>query len=180
MPRHVFAERGTTPAKSAIGRPAPTRPGHSLLVLLGEADGRNLLYAHLHHVHYRRELPLAAIDDDQVRKRGKRFVLAVSPGVARQGRRLASSMPGRVRARRKRRRSTSAIDAKSFAPSTVLIRNRRYSCGRGWPSTNTTIDPTDDVLDVRDVHRSASAPAEAVQGLGKLVQRPRRSSPRAT
>ena len=47
------------------------------------------------------------------------------------------------RARRNRRRSTSWCDAKSFAPTTVLIRNRRYSPVRGLPSSKTTMLPTE-------------------------------------
>ena len=44
---------------------------------------------------------------------------------------------------RKRRRSTSWWLATSFGPSTVLMRNRRYSPDRGLPSSNTTMLPTD-------------------------------------
>ena len=44
-----------------------------------------------------------------------------------------------VSQRLKRRPRISAIEAKSLAPTTVLMRKRRYSCGRGWPSMNTTM-----------------------------------------
>ena len=58
--------------------------------------------------------------------------------------RRSSSIPSSpVFARWNRRRSTSWWLAKSFGPSTDLIRNRRYSPVRGRPSSNTTIEPTD-------------------------------------
>ena len=45
-------------------------------------------------------------------------------------------------ARLKRRRKTSWCEAKSFAPSTVLILKRRYCWFFGFPRSNTTMDPT--------------------------------------
>ena len=77
------------------------------------------------------ELRLAAVDDDQVGQRAPALVLAGGLLVG-----LACA------ARLKRRRSTSAIIATSFAPSTVLMRKRRYSAGRGCPSMKTTMLPT--------------------------------------
>ena len=56
----------------------------------------------------------------------------------------ASRNSRRRRAKRlKRRSSTSAIDAKSFAPATDLMRKRRYSRLAGWPSWKTTMLATE-------------------------------------
>ena len=58
---------------------------------------------------------------------------------------LAPSASVSRRIFQKRRFSTSCIIAKSLAPVTPLIRKRLYSFRFGWPSTNTTIEPTADV-----------------------------------
>ena len=58
--------------------------------------------------------------------------------------RRSSSLPScPTRLARNRRRRTSWWLAKSLGPSTVLMRNRRYSPLRGLPSSKTTMLPTD-------------------------------------
>ena len=60
------------------------------------------------------------------------------------GSRPAASSSARSRlACSNRRVMTSFMEAKSFAPTTVLIRKWRYSFLAGMPSMNTTIDATD-------------------------------------
>ena len=75
------------------------------------------------------DLAPSAVHDDQVGHRPAALLLGAPPRP--------------LFAPRNRRRSTSWWLAKSLAPSTVLIRNRRYSPVRGRPSSNTTMLATD-------------------------------------